>query len=108
MLESFVNFFQSTGFAALFQSGGGEAIKIIVMLAIACVLLYLAIVKQFEPLLLLPIAFGMLLTNLPMIKDSSAIMMHTEWFTDSQYFIDGHDLDIGMICRKGGLLDLLY
>ena len=108
MLESFVNFFQSTGFAALFQSGGGEAIKIIIMLAIACVLLYLAIVKQFEPLLLLPIAFGMLLTNLPMIKDSSAIMMHTEWFTDSQYFIDGHDLDIGMICRKGGLLDLLY
>ena len=108
MLESFVNFFQSTGFAALFQSGGGEAIKIIIMLAIACVLLYLAIVKQFEPLLLLPIAFGMLLTNLPMIKDSSAIMMHTEWFTDSQFFIDGHDLDIGMICRKGGLLDLLY
>ena len=37
----------------------------LIMVAIACVLLYLAIVKQFEPLLLLPIAFGMLLTNLP-------------------------------------------
>ena len=37
-----------------------------VMIAVACLLLYLAIVKQFEPLLLLPIAFGMLLTNLPM------------------------------------------
>ena len=35
----------------------------LIMVAIACVLLYLAIVKQFEPLLLLPIAFGMLLTN---------------------------------------------
>ena len=50
----------------------------------------------------------MLLSNLPMIKDSSAIMMHTEWFTNPEYMINGHDLDIGMICRKGGLLDLLY
>ena len=108
MLDSFVSFFESTGFAALFSSGGAEAVKIIIMIAISCVLLYLAIVKQFEPLLLLPIAFGMLLSNLPMIKDSSAIMMHTEWFTNPEYFIDGHDLDIGMICRKGGLLDLLY
>ncbi len=39
--------------------------KALVMVGIACVLLYLAIVKQFEPLLLLPIAFGMLLANLP-------------------------------------------
>lgn len=107
-LDSFVSFFESTGFAALFSSGGAEAVKIIIMIAISCVLLYLAIVKQFEPLLLLPIAFGMLLSNLPMIKDSSAIMMHTEWFTDPQYFIEGHALDVGMICREGGLLDLLY
>ncbi|MBS7299370.1 MAG: sodium ion-translocating decarboxylase subunit beta [Eubacteriales bacterium] len=78
------------------------------MIAIACVLLYLAIVKQFEPLLLLPIAFGMLLTNLPMLKDSSAIMMHTEFFTDPQYMIDGKYIDVGHICRHGGLLDLLY
>ena len=108
MLQSFVNFLGNTGFAALFADGGLEALKIILMIAIACVLLYLAIVKKFEPLLLLPIAFGMLLTNLPMIKDSSAIMMHTEWFTDTQYMIDGKYIDIGMICRKGGLLDLLY
>ncbi len=108
MLEIFSDFLGTTGFAALFQNGGGEAIKIIIMLGIACLLLYLAIVKQFEPLLLLPIAFGMLLSNLPMLKDSSAIMMHTEWFTDTKYMIDGHDLDIGMICRNGGLLDLLY
>ena len=108
MLQSFVNFLGNTGFAALFADGGLEALKIILMIAIACVLLYLAIVKKFEPLLLLPIAFGMLLTNLPMIKDSSAIMMHTEWFTDTQYMIEGKYIDIGMICRKGGLLDLLY
>lgn len=108
MLESFANFLQNTGFYALISSGGIDALKTIIMLAIACVLLYLAIVKKFEPLLLLPIAFGMLLTNLPMIKDSSAIMMHTEWFTDTQYMIDGHYLDIGKIVREGGLLDLLY
>ena len=108
MLEIFGNFLQTTGFAALFQNGGVEAVKIIIMLAIACLLLYLAIVKKFEPLLLLPIAFGMLLSNLPMVKDSSAIMMHTEWFTDPQYMINGKDIDVGMICRKGGLLDLLY
>ncbi len=99
---------QNTGFFALISSGGLDAVKTIIMLIIACVLLYLAIVKKFEPLLLLPIAFGMLLTNLPMIKDSSAIMMHTEWFTDTRYMIDGHVLDVGKIVREGGLLDLLY
>ncbi len=98
----------NTGFAAMFQDGGVNALKIVIMIAIACLLLYLAIVKKFEPLLLLPIAFGMLLTNLPVLKDSAAIMMHTEWFTDAQYMIDGHYLDIGKICREGGLLDLLY
>ena len=40
--------------------------KYLLMIAIACILLYLAVVKKFEPLLLLPIAFGMLLANLPM------------------------------------------
>ena len=92
----------------MFQDGGVNALKIVIMIAIACLLLYLAIVKKFEPLLLLPIAFGMLLTNLPVLKDSAAIMMHTEWFTDARYMIDGHYLDIGKICREGGLLDLLY
>ena len=101
MLESFVNFFGNTGVAALFSVDPADAIKTIIMLAIACVLLYLAIVKKYEPLLLLPIAFGMLLTNLPMLKDSSAIMMHADWFT-----VDHPD--IGKIVSNGGLLDLLY
>ncbi|MEG0902084.1 MAG: sodium ion-translocating decarboxylase subunit beta, partial [Clostridia bacterium] len=49
--------------------------KPLIMLSIACILIYLAIVKKYEPLLLLPIAFGMLLTNLPI-----AGMYHSELF----------------------------
>ena len=56
--------FGNSGWAQIFFTEGGW--KYAVMLAVACVLLYLAIVKQFEPLLLLPIAFGMLLANLPL------------------------------------------
>ena len=108
MLESFANFLQNTGLYALISSGGIDAVKTIIMIAIACVLLYLAIVKKFEPLLLLPIAFGVLLSNLPMIKDSSAIMMHTEFFTNPEYMTDGKYINVGYICQHGGLLDLLY
>ena len=108
MLESFANFLQNTGLYALISSGGIDAVNTIIMIAIACVLLYLAIVKKFEPLLLLPIAFGMLLSNLPMIKDSSAIMMHTEFFTNPEYMTDGKYINVGYICQHGGLLDLLY
>ena len=108
MLESFANFLQNTGLYALISSGGIDAVKTIIMIAIACVLLYLAIVKKFEPLLLLPIAFGMLLSNLPMIKDSSAIMMHTEFFTNPEYMTDGKYINVGYICQHGGLLDRLY
>jgi len=50
---------QSSGFAAL-------SWQALVMLLVGCVLIFLAIVKKFEPLLLLPIAFGMLLANLPL------------------------------------------
>ncbi len=116
MLESLLSFLQSTGFAAMLQNAqetlasGGNFLQVAgtpIMLAIACVLLYLAIVKKFEPLLLLPIAFGMLLSNLPMLKDSSAIMMHTEFFTDPNYMIDGQ-VDIQRVVSSGGLLDLLY
>jgi len=112
-----MNFLNTTGVAALINSmkdalANGESFLAIIgtplMIAIACVLLYLAIVKQYEPLLLLPIAFGMLLTNLPMFSESSAIMMHNEFFTDPAYMIDGKYIDIQMIASKGGLLDLLY
>lgn len=112
MLDAFTSFLGSTGVAALIQSmtEGQSFLEVIgtpLMIIIACVLLYLAIVKKFEPLLLLPIAFGMLLTNLPMFANSGAILMHPEFFTDPEYLIDGH-LNMELIFSQGGLLDLLY
>lgn len=120
MFDSIMSFLNSTGVAALITNAkealaagatGFEGIIAVIgtplMLIIACVLLYLAIVKKFEPLLLLPIAFGMLLSNLPMVANSGAIMMHPEYFTDAKYLIDGH-LDMNLIFTQGGLLDLLY
>ena len=120
MLPSIIEFLNSTGIAALIEnaksgfaaagSGFEQVVAVIgtpLMIIIACVLLYLAIVKEFEPLLLLPIAFGMLLSNLPMFSGSGAIMMHPEFFTDPQYLVDGH-LDMQRIFAEGGLLDMLY
>ncbi len=71
----------------------------VIMILVSFVFLYLAIAKKFEPLLLLPIAFGMLLTNLPLTE-----MYHPELFDIS----DGKELDFGRILHEGGLLDLLY
>ena len=59
-MDAILDFLKSTGFALI-----GQDWRVLIMIAISCVLMYLAIVKKFEPLLLLPIAFGMLLTNLP-------------------------------------------
>ncbi len=61
--ESLLNLWQSTGIYALF--GGDASWQNLVMVAISFVLVYLAIVKKFEPLLLLPIAFGMFIVNIP-------------------------------------------
>lgn len=71
----------------------------LVMILISFVFMYLAIRHQFEPLLLLPIAFGMLLTNLPLTE-----MYHPELFDIS----GGKELDFSAILHQGGLLDLLY
>ncbi|MGN0621113.1 MAG: sodium ion-translocating decarboxylase subunit beta [Porcipelethomonas sp.] len=68
-----------------------------VMILISFVFMYLAIAKQFEPLLLLPISFGMLLTNLP-----EAGMYHPELWNNVT------DIDYGRILHEGGLLDILY
>ena len=73
--------------------------RTLVMYAIIAVLFYLAIVKKFEPLLLLPIAFGMLLANLP-----GAEIMHNDWFMD----VEGKYPNFGKILREGGMLDILY
>ena len=102
LLEGFGAFFAKTGIANIitgFLADGGW--KTVVMLAIACVLLYLAIVKQFEPLLLLPIAFGMLIANLPLGE-----VMHMDLFIH----VDNPNAPINIqeVAEHGGLLDLLY
>lgn len=69
-----------------------------VMILIACFLIYLAIAKKYEPLLLLPIAFGMLLTNLPFAE-----LYHPELFINES----GH-VNLQELVNTGGLLDYLY
>ena len=71
-------------------------VKSIIMIALSCVLLYLGIVKKFEPLLLVGIAFGMLLTNLP----GSEIYHSEMWITET--------INYGEVLRHGGLLDITY
>ena len=78
-MEAILNFIDSTGFSLLLQSGGW---KNLVMLCIACFLLYLGIGKKFEPLLMCTIAFGMLATNLPGIEIYHEILFaggHIHW-----------------------------
>ena len=97
LLESLQNFWESTGIYRLINSLDAVWWQTLVMLALVCVLAYLAIVKGFEPLLLLPIAIGMLLTNLP-----GGNMFH------SDYFMTAGEIDYGEILRHGGLIDILY
>ena len=95
-----LEFVKTSGFGTFFQPAI-EGVQpagwtYAVMIALACFLLYLAIKKQFEPLLLLPIAFGMLLTNLP-----GAEMYHSELFAGGHVHWD-------IFVDKAGLLDYLY
>ena len=95
-IETLVGIFQSSGFAKFGEPGGW---LYAVMICVGCFLLYLAIVKEFEPLILLPMAFGMILANLP---GSGVIHM--------QYFVgDGleHPMWVGIL-NNGGLADMLY
>ena len=99
-MEAIWNFIEQTGFYMLisgFMADGGW--KYLVMMLVSFILLYLAIVKKFEPLLLIGIAFGMLLTNLP-----GAEMYHSELWTQ---FMNG-EIGYGTIMHDGGLLDILY
>lgn len=84
MLDAVKNFLSKTGIAILFEKP--DWWKTIAMYVIIGALFYLAIVKKFEPLLLMPIAFGMLLANLP-----GAELMHLEFFFDEHYItvVDG-------------------
>ena len=113
LINSLLNFLVGTGFWQLFftptDKGSGlfdlasagwsfnvSCWQTLVMFAIVGILIYLAIVRKFEPLLLLPIAIGMLLTNLP-----GAGMFHLDFFI-------AEEIDYGQILHDGGFLDLLY
>ena len=101
--EVLLDLWNSSGFAAMsagFATGGWQNLA---MLVIGCVLLYLGIVKQFEPLLMCGIAFGCVLTNLPM-----GGLYHQELWTA---FMDPSSPmyhSFGAIMREGGLLDITY
>ena len=109
MLDSLLEFLTGTGIWQLFfQQGSGFELagtwwafnpncwQTVVMLLVSFVLIYLAIGQKFEPLLLLPIAIGMLLTNLP-----GAGMFHLDFFI-------AESVDYMHVLHHGGLLDLLY
>lgn len=94
LLDSLKNFLSTTGIARLFENENWW--QTLIMFCISFVLVYLAIVKKFEPLLLLPIAIGMFLTNLP-----GANMFHLDFFI-------AEEINYGTVLHDGGLLDLLY
>lgn len=94
-MESIIRFLQQSGFFQLFNSDT-EWWATLVMIVLACGLLYLAIVWKFEPMLLLPIAFGMLLSNLP-----GANMYHSALF-------EGGHVHWDAFSSEAGLIDYLY
>ena len=102
--EVLLKLWNDSGFAALisgFLAEGGW--QNLVMIAIGCVLLYLAIVKKFEPLLLCDIAFGCILTNLP------GAGLYNQGLWDNFMNAD-HEAyhSFGTILKEGGLLDFFY
>lgn len=109
--ESVVNFIGNTGFAHMFtthcdnpycvEHGNTNHLLNCVMILIAFVLLILAIVKGFEPLLLVPIAIGMLLTNVSIIGHDP--IYHSEIFINSTLHINWEAL-----ANEGSLIDYLY
>ncbi len=93
--ETIINFLKQTGFYSLIAKFK-EYYPNLIMLAVSFVLMYLAIVKKFEPLLLLPIAFGVMLTNLP-----GADMYH-------EFLFAGGHVNWEAFSANAGLLDYLY
>ena len=106
----------------LVQSSGfmGLNVQNIIMILLSFVLFYLAIVKQYEPLLMLPIAFGMLLTNLPNTElyhpelwDPATNPYFAPEYIEQQggvivNYVKETSLDYGRVLHDGGLLDMLY
>ncbi len=102
-LERLLEFLKSTGFYQLFGNFADGGWKNLVMIGVSLLLLYLAIKKQFEPLLLIGIAFGMLLTNLP-----GAGLYHGEIWTEFMTEGSPYYHSYGYIMSHGGFLDYLY
>jgi len=101
--EILLKLWNSSGFAQITANLLNGGWQNLVMLIISCVLLYLGIVKKFEPLLLVGIAFGCLLSNLP-----ASGLYHDELW---QAFMDPANPayhSYGTIMREGGLLDIFY
>lgn len=90
-MDAVLEFLKSTGFSMIIEDP-----RCLIMIAVACFLMYLAIVKKFEPMLLLTIAFGMLLTNLP-----GAEMYHAELY-------EGGHVNWQAFNESAGLIDYLY
>ena len=117
LLDAITSFLGTTGIAQIFSAESDTAWwQYLIMYVIIGALFYLAIAKKFEPLLLMPIAFGMLLANLP-----GANLMHLDFFFDDYYFanglvtaeqlVNGHVPMTRMIeevINNGGLIDILY
>ena len=97
IVEIFEGFIKSTGIALFFNDGGW---KNLIMIGVACVLLFLAIKKKFEPYLLLPIAFGMLLVNFPGAKE--------ELFVKTLVEGTGEGTNVPAEYNYSGLLGYLY
>ncbi len=121
-MEAILNFIQQTGF---YMIANGD-VKVLIMLGVSFVLMYLAIVKKFEPLLLLPIAFGMLVTNLPGAEMYHEILFaggHVNWElfggapVTAEFLAELEALGVSEAVRNTvevgqtislGLLDILY
>ncbi len=116
-VDTMVGLVDKSGFMGFLAAGGWQNI---IMILVSFVLFYLAVVKGYEPLLMLPIAFGMLLTNLPMTG-----LYHPELWdpATNPYFAPEYietaggvvvnyvkeaSLDYGRVLHEGGLLDMLY
>ena len=97
-MSFFTNLYQTTGLPILFEDPV-LLVKTLIMYVIIGLLFYLAIVRKFEPLLLLPIAFGMLLANLP-----GANLYHMDLFIHT----DGSPINMQTIAEQGNLIDFLY
>ena len=101
--EILLDLWNGSGFSYIFANFADGGWQNLVMIIIACVLLYLGIVKQFEPLLLVGIAFGCLLSNLPM-----GGLYHPELWTAFMDETSEFYHSYGTIMREGGLLDIFY